>query len=139
MSTKKNSPKFQQSTGFIAPVIAFIVVLVLLAAFSVILSSRSQQNGSQSQLGSQPQQLSQISNSPSTALQTPNPGWPKYSSPKYRFSILYPPGWFIHEDDRTPDVGPLIDFTPTKSRKPGQIDPEIWVEIVTKPSSQQLT
>ncbi len=69
---------------------------------------------------------------------SPEPGWQVYSNEKLAFSILYPDGWFVHETERSPDVGVLIDFTPTPVRKPGQVVPSIWIEVLPRPAKTKL-
>ncbi|RLC62616.1 MAG: hypothetical protein DRI80_05940 [Chloroflexota bacterium] len=61
-------------------------------------------------------------------------GWQVYSNEKLGLSILYPDGWFVHEVERSPDAGVLVDFTPVPARKPGQVVPSLWIEVISKPA-----
>lgn len=71
-------------------------------------------------------------------LQSLTEGWEFYSNEKMAFSILYPDGWFVHEVERSPDVGALIDFTPVPVREPGQVVPSLWIEVISNPATLKL-
>ena len=65
--------------------------------------------------------------------------WRLYSNQEMGFSILYPGGWFVREVERSPDVGMLIDFTPAPVRDPDQAIPSLWIELIPKSATLQLS